>query len=89
MHMFKILVTGCFSLQELGLLASSDLDFTSETVTPFRRFDMTPWMGDQPVASPLYAQDSKTQKTADMQPFLERDSNSQSQSFTSPRPYAP
>jgi len=41
----------------------------------FRHFDRTPWMGDRLIPRPLPAQDSVTQKNADIHSCLHRDLN--------------
>jgi len=42
-------------------------------------FGRTPWKGDQPDARPLPTQGNTTKKNVDTYPYLERDSNQQSQ----------
>jgi hypothetical protein len=51
------------TFRELGPLASSESELTSETVNPFRHFDRIPWTGDRPITAPVPTQDSTTQKT--------------------------
>jgi hypothetical protein len=48
---------------------------TSETYEYVWTVGMTPWTGDRPVARPLPTQGSTTQKNANTNPCLERDSN--------------
>jgi hypothetical protein len=73
---------------ELGPLASSELELTSEIMNPFRHFCRNPWNWNYPIANILSAQDSTTQIKEDIYPSVERDSNT-SQSSSSPRPNAP
>jgi hypothetical protein len=40
----------CCESHGLGSLASSISELTSESVNPFTHFDMTPWIGDRPIA---------------------------------------
>jgi hypothetical protein len=50
----------CFTHHRLGPLACSNLELTSETVSPFRQYGRAPCMGDQPVARAIPTQDSTT-----------------------------
>jgi hypothetical protein len=61
---------------ELGSLAFSVSDLTSETVSSFEHFGTIPLTGDQPISRLLPTQDSTTQRDADIHLCLERDLNS-------------
>jgi len=58
-----------------GALTCYDSELTSENLKPSRYLGRTLWMGDRPIARPLPANDSTTQKNADIRPRLKRDSN--------------
>jgi len=47
-------------------------------VNPFICFGRTPWAGNRPIARLLSPQDSRTQKHADICPYIERDPNPRS-----------
>jgi hypothetical protein len=69
----------CYMFNGLASLACYHSELTSETMKPFRRFGSTSWMGDQPIAKPLPAQDDTTYKDAVVHSCCKRDSNSRSQ----------
>jgi hypothetical protein len=57
-------------------------------MNPFRHVGSTPRIGGRPVARSLPTQDNKTQKTANMHPYFEWDSNPLPQCSSGKRPYA-
>jgi len=54
-------------------------------VNPFKHFGRASLTGDRPIARPLPTQESRTQKNADMHPWIERGSITRFQCSSSPK----